>query len=224
MNVIYSKLSRSESRQLRLNAAIRALEDQGYELERLPGRGQSSVYAASKNGAEEKISIRTTKGRRFAFPSTNNGEEWLTLDDVDSVVVAAPDSWEAPSEIQVYKFDAKDVRKCFSAAYKARKEAGMSIRDNFGLWVSLDTDKRRSPRSVGTGLGDEFPPIAGYGINECMKDLLDESQVRKVTCGGQGSESDPSSISEVVEWARGKISVLAGVEKSAVRLELKIEY
>lgn len=222
MNNIYSKLSRSDARNLRLNAAIHALEREGYELKRLPGRGQSSVYLASKGGAEERISIRTTKGRRFAFPSTNNGEEWLTLDDVDSVVVSAADNPKNPRKVQVYKFDAKEVRKRFTAAYKARQKADMSIRDNFGMWVALDRDKRNIPRSVGTGLGDDFPPIAEYTINECIKDLMDNSESRD--SASESVRNEPSSISEVVEWARGKIAALAGVQKEAVKLDLKIEY
>lgn len=212
----YQQLTRSDARHLTLNAAIKTLEDSGRSVKRLPGRGQSSVYEATNNGSVEKISIRTTRGRRFAFPSTNQGKEWLTLDDVDAVVVAAVDDREDPRNIQVYKFDADEVRRRFSSAYSARKKAGMSVRDNFGLWVSLDKDSRDIPRSVGTGLGDDFPPIAEYSIDE----LIGQGVGGETSAGADEAQT----ISDVVRLARSQIAVLAGVGEDAVKLDLKIEY
>ena len=221
---LYKDLSSSRAWQVSVGAATKALIEAGYQLTKLPGRGRSNVYEATRDGKTIRISIRTTKGRKFAFPSTDKGKAWLTLDDVDAVVVAAVNDRHDPTYIQVYKFDAGEVRQRFSDAYAARKNAGMSIRDNFGMWVSLDKDERDIPRSVGTGLGNEFPPIAEYSVG----DLLDEGDIeidRNLTTSTTDSGStNPSTISDVVAEARRKIAQLAGVETDAVGLDLKIEY
>lgn len=223
MKNLYKELTNSQAWQVSVGAATKALTETGYQLVKLPGRGRSNVYAATKDGKMIRISIRTTKGRKFAFPSTDEGKAWLTLDDVEVVVVAAVDDRDDPMSIQVYKFDAKEVRQRFGDAYAARKNAGMSIRDNFGMWVSLDRDERNIPRSVGTGLGDEFPPIVEYSIADLVKENRIEVERGSSTSGTRKRKEEPQTIAEVVDWARQHISILAGVDADAVKLDLKIE-
>ena len=181
------------------------------------------LYSA-KRAKSELISVRTTRGRKFAFPSINKGKAWLTLDDVDSVVVAAVNDRKNPETIEVYKFDAAEVRQRFSDAYSARTNAGMSIRDNFGLWVSLDKDNRDLPRSVGTGLGDEHPPIAVYSIDELVASRRGADSSNSKEPRGKSWQTEPSTIAEVLKWTRQQISSLAGVDAEAVKLDLRIEY
>lgn len=224
MKNLYKELTNSQAWQVSVGAATKALTETGYHLVKLPGRGRSNVYAATKDGKMIRISIRTTKGRKFAFPSTDKGKAWLTLDDVEVVVVAAVDDRDDPTIIQVYKFDAAEVRKRFSDAYSARTKADIVVRDNFGMWISLDKDNRGIPRSVGTGLGDDFPPIAEYLIS----DLVKEKQI-EIERGSPSANTDartvvPKTIAEVVDLAKQRIAALAGVETASVKLELRIEY
>lgn len=223
MSNLFLDLSSSQAWQVSAGAATKALIDAGYQLTRLPGRGRSNVYTAQKGAKSELISVRTTRGRKFAFPSINKGKAWLTLDDVDSVVVAAVNDRKNPETIEVYKFDAAEVRQRFSDAYSARTNAGMSIRDNFGLWVSLDKDNRDLPRSVGTGLGDEYPPIAVYSIGELVTNERGAASSNSKRSQEKGWWTEPSTIAEVMQRAKQRISSLAGVEIDAVKLDLKIE-
>ena len=48
-----------------------------------------------------------------------------------------------PRRIEVYLFDAWEVRQRFNANYAARVGAGLAVKDNFGMWLGLDEDKRR---------------------------------------------------------------------------------
>lgn len=144
------------------------------------------------------------------------------MDDVDLVVVAAFDDRKNPQQIQVYKFDAAVVRDRFNAAYAARTKAKLLQKDNCGMWLSLDTINQHSPRSVGTGLADEYPPIAVYSIDELIAKNVDAHGFHGTS--DYGRYRAPSSIAEVVDRARQQISALAGVDANAVKLELKIEY
>src|SRR5262245_55946385 len=124
---------RKVKRRVLVSAALLAAEQQGLTLTKLPGRGKSNVWEGRTNGKSERISIRTSKNRWFAFPPLNRGKKWRTLDDVDVVMVAAVDDSDDPRRAEVYRFDAKEVRRHFDAAYAARASAGHTIKDGFGM-------------------------------------------------------------------------------------------
>ena len=79
----------------------------------MPGRGRSNVWEVEENGRQRRVSIRTTKDRWFAFPPLQKGTKWKTLDDVDIVVVAAVDDRDDPRNVEVYRFDAEEIRRRF---------------------------------------------------------------------------------------------------------------
>jgi hypothetical protein len=205
-----------------VGAAKRALADAGFALHRVPGRGRSNVWEIEQKGRVSKVSIRTTKDRWFAFPPLKRGSEWKTLDHVDQVIVAAVDDPQEPKKVEVYLFDAGEVRKRFDASYAARTKAGLVVKDNFGMWVALDTDKRRLPASVGSGLADEHEPIAVYPVGELMADA-DAADIEPDQTEEAGAPQ-LGTIGEVMGWARQRIAALSGVQPEAVKLDLKIEY
>ena len=168
MNNHFNDMTSSESWQLLVNTAIRALTEAGYVPQRQPGRGRANVWTIEEGGRQQRVSVRTTRDRWFAFPPLDNGTKWKTLDDVDIVVVAAVDDSNEPNGIEVYRFDANEVRKRFDAAYSARIRAGQSEPDNFGMWVSLDVDSRGLPSSVGSGLASEYTAIAVYSLDQLI--------------------------------------------------------
>lgn len=219
-----SRKSRENSRawQVLTSAANKAMAEAGFVTKRLPGRGRSNIHEATKNGNDHRISVRTTRGRKFAFNPLEGGSKWKTLDDVDLVIVAAFDDWKNPEQVHVYKFDAKDVRAHFTDAYKARKAKDLSVTDNCGMWVSLYAEKGESVRNVGSGLGDKYPPIATYPIDE-LRSGIDEAPRRNQE-RDTNRQREFSTIVEVVDWAKQRISSLAGVRAEAVKLDLKIEY
>ena len=71
----FKDMTTSKAWEITTGAARRALTEAGYSLKRLPGRGRSNVYEAKKDGKNQRVSVRTTRGRRFAFPSKNQGTE-----------------------------------------------------------------------------------------------------------------------------------------------------
>src|SRR4051812_33389373 len=106
----------TDSWQFMVDAARKGLEEAGYQAERIPGRGLSNVWNVTKDGRKQAASIRTTRNRWIAFPPLDGGLRWKTLDGVDLVVVASVDQVEKPRNIEIYIFEASEVRECFRAA------------------------------------------------------------------------------------------------------------
>lgn len=214
-----------------VEAAKKGAETEGYSLERVPGRGLSNIWNIKKNGKSQVASIRTTRDRWFAFPPLEKGKKWKTLDDVEVVIVATVDSKEDPENVEVYIFPADEVRTRFDAAYAARIKAGQNPKDNFGMWVALDRDTRRTATSVGSGIIDSYRPVATYSIDELLDarpDFEEEPEQEDLPMSEpeveQSSEPKLTTIADVMSWARVKVAEIAGVATEAVKLDLKIEY
>ena len=208
-----------------VNGAKKGGESQGLALSRVPGRGLSNVWKTEKGGKKQLASIRTTRDRWIAFQPLEHGKKWKTLHNVDLVIVAAVDDREDPKNIQVYIFPAEEVRQRFDAAYKARSDEGHKNKDNFGMWVNLDTDNRGIAASVGSGLADKYKPIATYSIEALAADLPEGDAVDEVDAlDAEEKETQPGTIAEVMAWARTKVAEHAGVSVDRVKLDLKIEY
>jgi hypothetical protein len=225
---VLENLSETVRWRLMVNAAKKAIDADGYSMERVPGRGLSNIWAITKNGEAKIASIRTTRDRWIAFPPLEGGAKWKTLDDVDIVTVATVDSKENPENIEVYIFPADDVRMRFNAAYAARKENQQSVRDDFGMWVGLDLDKRGIASSVGSGIIDEYECVATYRIQDLLDEYQNQNEIVDVAVSKEVADAhssyEPSTIAEVISFARDHISRLAGVPRDAVNLDLKIRY
>jgi hypothetical protein len=146
--------------------------------------------------------------------------------------VATVNSKEDPQSVQVFIFDAADVRKRFDQAYKSRTGAGNVVRDNFGMWVGLNLDHRGGVYTAGSGIAENVEPIASYKIDDLIKDMGDVSVADKEARNDNGAEEVastqglpmPHTIAEVKEWARHRAAEIAGVSISAVKIDLRIEY
>ena len=154
-----------------VGAATRALRSAGLAPKRVPGRGRSNIWEVEERGRRKRVSIRTTKDRWFAFALRKKAITWKTLDDVDIVIVAAVDDLNDPRKVEVYRFDAEEVRKRFNASYAARIDAGQKVRDGFGMWLNLDEDDRGLPASVGAGLATAYPPITTFRLEELIAEI-----------------------------------------------------
>lgn len=209
---------------LLVDAAKKALQAQGYSMQRVPGRGLSNIWTLTKGGETKTVSIRTTRDRWIAFPPLEKGTKWKTLDEVDTVVVAAVDSKDEPENIEVMMFSATEVKKRFNEAYAARIKDGQTVRDNFGMWVGLDHDDRGLAASVGSGIAEKHERLATYSIatllEEAPQSAAEDSE------GGERTSSTPelATIAEVMAWTRNRLASIAGVAVDAVKLDLKIEY
>lgn len=230
MRNLLKEMGQGAAWRLLVSAAKRGAVEHGLTLSRKPGRGLSNVWDVIENGRTFSVSIRTTRDRYIAFPPLEGGRRWKTLDDVDKVLVATVDNPDHPVWVEVYLFEAADVRNRFSASYAARIAAQHVVTDNFGMWLCLDEDSRNTPISVGTGIVEKQEPIARYKI----EDLVAQAPVRpgpgstEMTNDDPGSASDKNaggqSIGEIIGWARERIASAASVPVEAVKLDLRIEY
>lgn len=203
-----------------VDAAVQAMESEGYELERKPGRGRSNIWRMKRDGQERLVSIRTTRDRWIAFPPRDGG--WRTLDDVEVVAVAAVDDVDDPQQVEVYLFPAGDVRERFTESYNARVNAGQTMRDEFGMWINLDHDDRGLPASVGSGLADHYEPIAVYPMSELMP-ADEEGNEDAYDREGASPINEPQTIADVLSSASAAIAHIAGIDPQKVKLDLRIE-
>lgn len=227
-------LSETQRWHLMGNAAKRAAEEAGYQLTKMPGKGLSQVYAVKKEGVTKLACIRTTRDRWIAFPPLEGGTKWKTLDGVELVIVATVDRKDDPQNVEVYIFPADDVRKRFSSAYAARKAQGNTMRDNFGMWVGLNTDERGGAYAYGSGIAEKYKRIASYPIQDLaiaaaqQAPSNDEEVTDSETAAELGLEvnvpTNLKTIAEVMAWARDRVASIAGVNVEAVKLDLKVEY
>jgi hypothetical protein len=222
----FQSLSQTFRWNILVTAAKRAIEAQGYKMTREPGRGLSNMWRLEKDGQVKLGAIRTTQDRWFAFPPLNGGAKWKTLDEVDLVILAAVDVVEEPKNVEVYLFPASEVRKRFDAAYQARSKNGHIQQDNFGMWIALDTDKRGIAASVGSGINVPYPSTVVYTVDELA--VADTNNGTPAEVEGVDDEPElqqfhPTTIAEVLRWAKERVAEIAGVRVDAVRLELKLE-
>jgi hypothetical protein len=221
------EMGETASWRLLVSAAIEGAKRSGYALKRQPGRGLSNTWEVTKDGKTKIASIRTTRDRWVAFPPLEGGKRWKTLDDVDLVLVAAVDDNKNPQNVDVYLFPAQVVRDRFDASYAARLENGHTVRDNYGMWVMLDSGDSQVPSQVGAGLAVEYPAIARFSIDE----LEGESVVTEVATETAAMEPEHTegetpafvTVADVLASARSEIARLTGMSPDAIKLNLKIE-
>lgn len=223
------KMGQAAAWRLLVEAAKRGAQEHGLVLSRRPGRGLANVWETKIDGVPVLISIRTTRDRYIAFPPLEKGQRWKTLDGVQKVLVATVDNPAVPTAVEVYLFEAADVRARFDAAYAARVAAGQAVTDNFGMWLGLDRDMRDSAAAVGTGIVEEYKRLARYRIADLIKTAQGSGGAALAPEAEEGRTSergavDPQSVGDIIAWARGRIAKAASVPVEAVKLDLRIEY
>jgi hypothetical protein len=211
-----------------VRGAIKGAEKAGYTLKRQPGRGLSNTYEVTKDGKTRVASVRTTQDRAIAFPPLKKGTVWKTLSDVDLVLVAAVDDKDNPQSVYVHMIPADEVRKRFNASYVARIKAGHIVRDNYGMWITLDKGDSSVPSQVGHSLAVDYPAIAHFTIDEL------EAEMPQVAGDDEADgpvdpldvaapvDDDLTTIAEVLAFARKKIAALSGLSTEAISLDLKM--
>ena len=227
MSSRFNQLTRPGQTHLLLRAAITAAEQTGLRLKRVSGRSHVWV-AEAPNGGSHRLAIRTSKNRWFAFPPLHGGKGWLTLDDVDLVIVGAVNNVATPTRIEVFLFDSGEVRQSFCAAYAARQAGGHVVTDGFGMWIKLDRDNSNNAINVGCGLAAKHKRIADLPIDELLDEKVDriankaitKVEIKNVT---KITALQPRNIGEAVCWARRMIAELADVKSEAVKIDVRIE-
>ena len=222
----YSELTEVERYRLAMGAAKKTFVGWGYELKKMPGRGQSATYVYIADGSRKKVAIKTSGNRWFAFSPLDGGKHWKTLDDVDQVLVVAVDTPKSPTAFHIYLFPVEEVREAFRrglrGARRRRAQGGRQLR-HVGL---LGPDRLRSAhrrrRRARRGIQLEGPAF------DCRPPRFPkEGPAASSPPSDAHAQLDPpetfATIGEVMAWARQRIANLAGVPVDAVNLGLSIQ-
>jgi hypothetical protein len=229
MTNVLTELDNSARWHLMVQAGIQGAEGLGYTLKRQPGRGLSNTYEVTKDGKTQIASVRTTRDRWVAFPPLEGGKKWKTLDDADLVLVSSVDDRENPKFVEVYLFPANEVRKRFNASYHARLSNGHTMRDNYGMWVTLDRGDDEVPTQVGHSLAIDYPYIARFAIDDLIAEL--DLDLRKRTDPASVEVEEEviederpalATVADVLTFAREQIAALTGMPIDTIKLDVKI--
>lgn len=191
------------------NAALSALEADGFKVSRVEGSGKSSVRRITKGGKSSVVSIRTTQDRSIAFPRMPNDKEWRTLDEVDAVVAASVDDKENPRFANIHMLPGDEMRDRFDRTYDARKKAGHTIPIGRGVWLSLYTPEANSPvHLVGAGAGLKHAAFAKMPLDPAL-----------LISGSGDLEDEPeASDSLTIAEAKRRLAITFGVEPENIKI------
>lgn len=105
-------VAQAERRKVLTSHTISVLKNKGYLFKRslrLPG---AFAYEAELEGALIRVGIKNAADRWVAIPKEGKG----MIGEVDRVAVSAFDSWENPSKVEVWLFDASKLLAKVEAA------------------------------------------------------------------------------------------------------------
>lgn len=186
----------------------RALEKDGWRVERIQGIGKSSVRRIVKDGERHTVSIRTTQDCWIAFPRKEDDDGWVTLDDVDFVVAVTVDDKDDPKEGMVFMVEGDEMRERFDRTYRARLDAGHSIPVGRGVWVSMFVEEDpNAPSTVGGGIALGRKPLLSEKLNAPAETTATEVPMKQ-------PQDAPLTIAE----AKRRLAKSLGVDPEKVKI------
>jgi hypothetical protein len=192
--------------------AQKALEKQGWKVDRSVGAGKSSVRRLTKGTTVKTVSIRTTQDRSIAFPRNAADDGWETLAEVDYVVAASVDDRDNPRFGLVHMIEGDEMRARFDRTYAARKKAGHVLPIGRGVWLSLYSKEANDPvHLVGAGAGLAYPPIARVPLAGEETAAAHENGSKAVD-----SNDAPLSIAE----AKRRLALSLGVSEADIKITI----
>jgi hypothetical protein len=213
MTNVYAQPEKAETKNRLFKIGVETLEHHGWNVERVPGSGKSSVRRITKGGTSKIVSIRTTQDTTIAFPRDKKDKSWVTLGGVDAVVAVSVDSQENPKFAQVHMIDGAEMRDRFDRAYKARLAAGHTIPRGRGVWVPLYiADSTDQPSHVGAGAGLKNPPISRVPLNSV--DLTPHIKPPEFPEVGHEDNEPLLTIPE----AKRRLAITLGVDPSNIKI------
>jgi hypothetical protein len=191
---------------------VAALEKAGWQVEKIPGVGKSSVRRIVKGAERYTVSIRTTQDTWIAFPRTDDDAGWITLDDVDYVVAVTVDDKDAPTEGQVFFVDGNEMRERFDRGYRARLEAGHSIPRGRGVWISMFVPENPDvPTTIGGGIALQKKPLLTQKLDAVKSVEMPSHSV------SDRDDDAPLTIAE----AKRRLAQSFGVEPDKVKIMIE---
>ncbi|WP_372781572.1 hypothetical protein [Phenylobacterium sp.] len=203
--------------------AIKELEKQGHQVERIPRAGKGSLRKITKDGVSQTVTIRTSQDTWIAFPRNANDTGWSTLEDADLVLAASLDE-KGGRYANFHLMDADDIRARFDRARAARLRANHVMPAERGIWISLYNQEADEPVSmVGAGAGLKYPAFA-----KNIPVLLDH-QMDSVATEGDGEDeppvpppalapSAPDDGPLTIPEAKRRLALAFGVDPGAIKI------
>jgi hypothetical protein len=211
MSNVYGTPEKVSMKTALFNAAVSALEQSGWKVERIDGSGKSSVRRITRGAISKIVSIRTTQDRSIAFPRTNGDKSWRTLDDVDAVIASSVDHREKPRFANVHMLPGDEMRDRFNRTYVARRKAGHTIPTGRGVWLSLYSNESASPvHLVGAGAGLKHPPFAQMA--------LDSSMVAGTQDDGREDDLEAAAAPLTIPEAKVRLARSLGIDPSCIKI------
>ncbi|MBI4178255.1 hypothetical protein HY522_02375 [bacterium] len=229
MTNIFQTPKKGRTKTLLFQLGVKALQQQGYKVERIQGIGKSSVRRITKGSQSLKVAIRTSQDTWIAFPRDRQDKKWVTLSEVDAVVAVTVDNPDDPRFAQVHMIEGDDMRKRFDRAYRARVDAGHQIPLGRGIWVSLYREEAADPVvNVGAGAGLANPPIARFPLELDPDDLQPEADnddatgrsghgIRRPMSVGGKDDDGPLTIPE----AKRRLALHLGVDPASIKITVE---
>lgn len=213
MTNVFGTPEKAPRRDRLFQIGLKTLGEHGWNVERIPGIGKSSVRRITKGGKTRKVSIRTSQDTWIAFPRNEQDNGWVTLSDVDAVLAVSVDDRDDPKFAKVHMIEGDEMRQRFDRAYAARIAAGYSIPLGRGVWVSLYDREATDPVThVGAGAGLDHPPIAIVPLEpkELDPDVAIEGK-------GVDNKDKPLTIPE----AKRRLATTLGVDPSSIKITVE---
>jgi hypothetical protein len=129
-----------------------ALEGRGIQAEVKPGPGiVPGARLLTMAGSEEReVAVRTSLDREVGLTRHPDGR-WMTIPNVDEVVVAVP-SAEEPDSAEVLCFDSDVMIEAFDAALAARMKQDSKLSHKAPIFIALDHSAKGSSPNLQSGL------------------------------------------------------------------------
>jgi hypothetical protein len=181
-----------------------ALEARGLRVERKPGQGiipgaRLRTFLGSK---VSQVAVRTSLDREIGFARHPDGH-WMTIPNVDEIVVAVP-SDEDPSSAEVFGFERDVMIKCCDAALAAREKGRAKISYKAPIFIALESNQRHPA-----------DPTAGLKIKAKWRTLIPLASVTTESSSAESTES-------FVERVKREFAKLTGVDVSKITLEIRV--
>ena len=216
MTDIFQTPEKLSTRNRLFQIGLDVLRDRGWQVERIPGLGKSSVRQIEKGGTKRTVSIRTSQNTWIAFPRNKKDTRWETLDDVDLVLAVSVDDPENPKFGQVHMIEASEMRERFDRAYAARHKAGHSMQRGRGIWLSLYHSEALEPVNlVGAGAGLSNPAIAKISLDGDRENSTGSAASKGAINASRNDE--PLSIAE----AKRRLALTLGVEPASIKITVE---
>lgn len=207
---------------------IQYLQDQGYEISRVPRAGKKSLRRVKRDGREFNVAIRTSQDQWFAFPRDKETGQWMGMDDVDVelVIVVALNTRDKDKDKigWVHEFPASEVRERLNKNYSARIKDNPNVNISHGNWISLYDEEAKEPTSyVAAGIGLLYPPKVRIPLLIANEDEFEEDDLAEAididehpSLTAKGND-EPLTIAE----AKRRLALTFGVDPSAIKITVE---